>query len=747
VGLFKSKTQINVSTTVSRVLEDKMLPNSIKTALTNSLLGGGDLIPTITEGLIQSIGNKADRMYDYGESGYIYGLPSGQTRRSVEGTAEVEAVLATLESEPVALEYSRYGPPNSMHIGWMELAENYDYDPATNILGTLSTSIGHLVYLEDMVVVMTPDYLASVEAGVLDQWGASPRSGKTPERAGGALWTTLRAHTHILEQGTTQAPYIKVDYIWATGLDTYLPTIHRNSFVIPLTDYDDTADYFHAKYSVGDTTKYWIYQQGAGTFPELDTLFNTEYVENGTYFPFAYFRFNQVPDSTTPGTPHYTSTKKLMKYLNLDYENVNEALNSNPDIADVHQAIMMMGVPPQTTIEEERRYLFDYFNSQYEQNFTKYRTPQEATLRARQERYAGFNDTSIVIQDARFQMALSHAGVLRNRKVGTIATVGKHDSGFSTYTIPNAYQVYGEADMEYRDQTIGYFYYRRQINKFFYDEILVMDLRMVYYIYGGYGTTADELNRTLLVPIDRSITEGYSTKDKEVLYGRSLHFIFNAVQITKIKWYQTGLFRFLLIVAAIAITVINMGADGGTVITALLTGTAAEIGAALVSLISSMIPGLLINLGLQILGRLLGPEAAFLLAVATAVLAIGMAVGTGSLKGTPWASELLRVSSGLVSGGQLALQKTYKELANQFNSFKQYVDQTNQELETAKKLLENDNHLSPFVIFGESPDDYYNRTVHSGNIGVSSLSAVSSYVDIALTLPKLDDTLRGEIYE
>ena len=41
----------------------------------------------------------------------------------------------------------------------------------------------------------------------------------------------------------------------------------------------------------------------------------------------------------------------------------------------------------------------------------------------------------------------------------------------------------------------------------------------------------------------------------------------------------------------------------------------------------------------------------------------------------------------------------------------------------------------------QSPTDYFNRTVHSGNIGVVAIDAVSSFVESSLTLPKLNDSL------
>jgi len=720
-----------------------MLPDSVQSGLTAAIFGTGSIASNSLEQLARGIGIKADRMYTYGGNGYIYGLPSGRTTRATQGKPQVTAILSALEGAPVDLEYCHYGAPNLLHIGWMKLTQNHGYNATTNQIGSLTASIGHPVYLNNMTVVVGSGYHAQMEAEALDQWGAPATAGYTPARSASGLWTLSRAPTQVLEEDNITPAYLRVDYIWApNGLNL---VYSYGTFNISTTEYDDNDDYFHVKYTVGTATKYWMYRRGAGTYPTLDNLFVQTTAVNGTYFPFGWFRFGQTADSVAPGNAHYESSKKLFKFLNMDYQKVHEAINRNPGIADVHQAMMVLAVPALATHEVERRYLFDYFSELFDASPVKFRTPVEASLANIQEE-AGLNNSAVLIRDARFQMALSNGGITKKRIAGTTAAVGKHTSGFATQIIRYSYTAYEDGylvDQE-GETPVSYHYYRRQVNKFFYDEIIVMDLRMVYFIYGGYNTTADGTERTLLVPLDRSITETYSTVVREQLYSRSLHFVFNSVQIQKIKWYQQSFFKAIIIIAAIVIAVVTMTPGTESAIYSLIYGTAIEAGAAAITLLTALVPGLLVSFGLELLVKAIGTDAAFLLALVAAAAATGLMINAGSIKGVPFAQELLQLSSGLAKGAGQSLQTAYKEIANQFQTFKEFAETANEEIEQAKKLLENDNYLSPFVIFGESPDDYYNRTVHSGNIGVSSLSAVSSYVDIALTLPKIDDTLRGE---
>jgi hypothetical protein len=212
------------------------------------------------------------------------------------------------------------------------------------------------------------------------------------------------------------------------------------------------------------------------------------------------------------------------------------------------------------------------------------------------------------------------------------------------------------------------------------------------------------------------------------------------VVITEIKWYQTGIFKALLLIVAIIITIYTYGADGGSAIaTALgLSGTAGLIATIVVNLAI----GQLITAGFTLFVQKFGTKAA----TAVAVLAIAYGaydvVTSGSVLGAPWATTLLQLSTGLQ---QAVLRQKYSDLLADADQFNLFAKDRTEELETAQALLETNHLLDPIVIFGEKPEDFYNRTVHFGNIGTLGITAISSYVDIALTLPKLNDTLGEEL--
>jgi hypothetical protein len=753
VGLFKSKTRVTVATQVSRVIKDDLLPDSVKTGVTKAILNEGDIPDYMLEELVGSVGLRADRMYDYAATKYTHGLPTQRITTAAAGQDIVQGILDGIEGTPVAMEYCQFGPPNSLHIAWMKLVGQYGYNPQTNILAPQTAAKGRNVYLEDIAISVPSAQLNQFEPGSLDQWGKTPRAGYTPWRAMlGPLAEQLGMSPVHLDDAATE-DYARIFYVYGSGAvatETWRDPF-MESFTFPIDGYDNAADFFHVRYTVGGLTKFWMYQIGTGTYPALDTLHGNGEFTMGSFFPFAYFRFNKTSENANKTTEAYKTSKKLVKYLGMDYDMVADGINENPDIADVEQAMLIMAVPANTSNPMEQRYLYDFFNGLHAgigTNFNSFAAAQAAALLGS----GGISSGSVVIQDRRFKMALSNSGIYKRRVAGSIGKVGSHASTTGVRSVSVTATVEwsddggsGSTTSTY-DKPVKTHIYRRQVNFGQYDEIEVLDLKMLYHVYQHYTVTADETDDILLIPLDRSITNNYSIPDREELYSRSLHFVFNSVSITKIKWYQTGLFQIIMLVVAVVITIYSMGTDGGSLIGMALAGNAAAAYTLALVLLEKLVIGLVIQTALKLFVKAVGVEFAFAVALVAALYGGMQALQAGSVQGAPWAQELLQLSSGLGKGIQAEMQGMFADLYSEVSEFSLFVDERNKELEEARKLLEGNNRLSPFVIFGEKPEDFYNRTVHAGNVGAMGISAISSYVDIALTLPKINDTLGESFY-
>ena len=754
MGLFSSSKETYVGATVSRVISDDLLPNSIHTGMAKGLFGEGGIIENVLEDVVSSVGVKAERMYRYGQTGYVNGCPQSTMLNAASGKDVVHGVIDQIAGGATTLEYYTLGRINNLHAGWQALVNEHGYNQTTNILGGLTAEKGVNVYLKDMVVVVVEVTTEELSNGSLELWGTPANAGMQPKQAiylRGVL--PLGKATPIQIDPSAGQDHVRVVYAWeeviakmTEGVTIQIKSMKEGSFTIPLAGYNTNADYFQAKYVLGETIGYFTYMQGQGTYPEIDAVFQPDYLGGGSYFPIGYFRFlkrNMIADKTAA---EYKSSKKLMKYLGLDFDAVSESVIANPDINDVEAAMVMLAVPANTSDPLEQRYLYEYFRRLYYTSGAvglPYSSTANTILSFMKQPPP---DTTIVIQDAKFKMALSFTGIYKKTVVGAIGAIKSHASGraWESHDTKVTEYVMNENGIEYpREYTVTYskpyHYYQRQITKDLFEEIRIYELKMTYHVWDHFTVIGDESDKVLMIPLDHAITEKYTILEREELYSRSMHFVFTSLKVVKVRWYQQEWFGIVLMIAAVVISAMTGFADGGT-LAALVAGTM-TVTQFIIAVAIGVIKMLVVREAFKLFVKAVGIEAAMVLAVVAAVAAGYDAYNAGSLQGAPWATDLLKLSTGLSGGVSGVMDEKMAALRGESEKFQLFVEESQKELEEAQSLLGSPNALAPLVIWGESPDEYYQRTIHSGNIGVLAIDAIHNYVDTALTLPKFSDSI------
>lgn len=69
--------------------------------------------------------------------------------------------------------------------------------------------------------------------------------------------------------------------------------------------------------------------------------------------------------------------------------------------------------------------------------------------------------------------------------------------------------------------------------------------------------------------MDLSILDDIGERAKEYLYSKCLHTQLSLLKVTKVKWYQTGIFKITMALVGIAISIATAGA--GTPLVTVLT--------------------------------------------------------------------------------------------------------------------------------------------------------------------------------
>ena len=738
MSIFGSRKKTSVGTSVARVIADDALPDSIKQGSVQAMMVKSTATTDyVMEELVSGLATRVDRYYRYGRDKYIYGLPASQAMSSITGRSVVENALATAVGKVDSISYYKLGALNLLHIGWMKLVADYGYNSTDNTF----TVNGQKVYLANIQPVVVESNFGEIENGSMDVWGPKPTAGYTPKKVISGPYEALAVPPAFIIDANASSDHVLVTYCWEVP---ETKAINEATLVLSLDGFSDSANYFQIRYITGGKAGYWTYRLNSGVNPAVEAIFDTPSTKAGTFLPWGYFRFDKKPINANTQSTEFKNSEQLFKTINMNLDEITDSIHENPDIADVEQAMMMMAVPANTKSEVERKYLFDFFSQMFIAAKATDGAADNPTIPlVRKGLDKGLNQTSIVLRDKRFKMALSFNSISKRRLAGKLGKVGAHDSGTTLRT--DSTNVVGDNGATIKWNTsVPTHYYRRQVSENVYEELSVTGLKMVYWVFGDYTTTADETDDILMVPLDYEITSKYQMFEREELYARSLHYIFNSRIVTKLKWYQTGIFKAVLAVVSIVIMVFNIAA-GLKALSVALTAGVTLTGLAYMALVA-VIKYVLITVAVRLFVKVVGVRIAFLVAVVAAVTGMYQVIQAGGVKGAPWAKDLLALSSNMTKNIQRSIGLEFDALKAEADAFEKYKDTKIELLEKTQDLLNGTVRLDPIIIWGETPDEFYQRTVHSGNIGIVGIEAVASFVETSLTLPKLSDT-QGALYE
>ena len=499
------------------------------------------------------------------------------------------------------------------------------------------------------------------------------------------------------------------------------------------------SEYFMVYYSYvsgGDTYRdFFTYEYGSGGNPSLDNIFNTS-SEVGNFLPRIYFRLGgqKLSVDTNKETLAYKSSTKLCKKLGLSWKDVSEQLHKAVgDLEFVDEIMVASAVALNSTQPLILDYLINWLDTQYSlipSTFTG-QTPDElATL------YSDFNvrnPSEIRFSDNQSRQVFGFAAIGSRDVTGSIGEVGHVES---TYT--PGYTVSGEDRVS--TMVPSYYIYRVQVFETSYREILVVSPYTHMY-FGGRSTTLTGQDNGLILPVDMNVVSYYSNKKTEELLSRSLYVIINTTVIVKVKWYQTGLFKAVIFVVAIVLAVLGQpeALSVAVVVTAIVETIILQI------LVNIVVKFLVNTLGIDV-GVIAGIVAIVSVVVGTYIDVSGMAVNFIST------ATLMQIANVAFMMADAGFKYQMRNLEKEKGDFYTLAQAQQKEIERARNLITEvrkpQDYLNApsdmsrlFYHIGESPSDFYNRTIHSGNLGVIPPLLISSYHNLGLRLPDPKETL------
>lgn len=747
MGMFGGGTKIIVDTQVTRVMQDKETPDSRKSGLIKAVIEDGDVGSYVLDEYVNSIAVKASRMYEYAKKGYTFGVPSAGYVVRAQAKEAIRIHLTGIEGKNPVFEYASFGPVNLTHMAWQKLVNDYAYDPQTNIIGMFSPT-GKKAYLVNITMVIPQDLKDDYKPIQLEQLGKAPYAHYKPWTLTSYAVPASVPHSPVMEDPNIAKAYVKVTYGYETKVDGKI-VVEEYVVNLDVTEDDgEKKDYYIASYTIDGIRKYWAYEEGSGnTF--LDTYMDDGYKENGTYFPMTHFVANGHNYAQDQGAHAARTAQRQLNKLGLNFRDIAEQINTSPARDAFEQVQMVFAINPNTTNEYDKMYLFEYFNDMFLRN-TEGITTGSNELGV----FTPSGTGGVVIQDKAFKMTLSTGQISKAVITGNIGPVGKYSGGTgNSVSTTNRQTTFGSIFKHSYNTT--YYFFRKQIGVDVYEEVRVDGLTMTYWIQGGNTTSGTNGSSLVLVPVDKSITDRFRTPDREQILCRSLHFLFTTLQrVETLGWFEQ-IFSYVLIVIAIVITIYTQGAGFKALGVALAAGGVV----ALQTIFVMVLKYIAVQVAVKLFVKTVGAEFAFFVAViavayglsnmssaapgAATGATVAPATGVATAGSASWANNLVTVGNSLMSEVGKYYQSAIEQIVEDFSNLQAGFEDQMEELEKlSEALLGTNNFLSPMIFFGETPSNYYTRTVHSGNIGLQTIESVNRFVEYALKLPDLNQSIQ-----
>lgn len=540
---------------------------------------------------------------------------------------------------------------------------------------------------------------------------------------------------------------------------------HTGQKTILLDGYDQDRYYFQgqATYTEGDKTKFIVftYEEEEGSYPELDQVLRSPERSINKFLPIMWIKDSSIdingaertnPYETSDGEIKFNQTQMLANILGLDFKAIHDDIRNNDDDVDIRRASIQFGVPLNTDHQTELRYLYEFFNKLYKVQDNISRTPNIA-FGGFERRARGFNVSEL---DGRPTLFTYQGNITKSLHIGQLSNEKDYEKSFSNFTVNETQLNPTTNEREVVSRTYPGYTIRKQVTSTIYSEINIRQPRMVYQVRGSLDRprrihVAEQREDELLIPVDKDIADEFSFFEREEFYYRALHLVFNVTQDVKTRWYESGFFSFVFVVAAIAITVFSAGQAWGALAAAASLGASAFA----LTLLKMALSSVVIRYAADAIAKELGLEETFLVALIVTAGTFIYSFSTqgfspNAVKNTPWASEMLVASNALVQSVRTQSEDLMADIEQEMKVLESDAERFEEEIDRVSELLTGPYNfldpatmvgLRPITIPGESPDLFYIRTVGSGNVGPLSFDAVHNFHDRALRLPDYLDSL------
>jgi len=718
-------TQIDVSLSVTKLIEES--PNVIRDAIFGAVLADEDISDAVREAAEGGMFIAANRFYNYGVSSVTQRVPLGKMHIGYVNPATVEFILKGIHGEDVLATSADLLPIEPVSLALAHIQLNYGFDNTTNIVSNPPFVASGVVTYDSVsdIDFLTQSYVITY----LD--------GSTP------VTETVQENVKIEEE------WVQVEYHLISD-DT--KTLFWN--------YDTHIPFFDPRYQE---------RLSAGVLKDIGT----------PYFPIVTLKRNGVHRDIAEDTvaaPVFRESEYMLRQLGMDMTHMIDNLKENPHAASVDDAFVMLCLDIRTKKQESIQYLYEFARHQLSTAkvtrgiWQEWRLHYEEPFR-RQETYPGPRNT-IRIDDDEAKYSISFAYAESSVQTGLIDVLIP-DPADKTLTVTVPVSKIGECSSTYipgiapTENTGKHrriidagappgLAIRKQLTMISegdatdsYTEITLFGLVHTSHIMRGKvfsrglsETEAADYDGGFFIPLNYELSLSMAPLVRNLVLYDSVTLVINAIQRTHLEWYETALFRDILIIAIIVIAVITQQPALGKLITAV--AATATVTAALTVILKfvlvSYIEGLIVSKALRAVAKRLGTFGAIIAAVVIAAV-------TGRLTGVSMGRVLLNVSNAVMQGIKAGVDVEVEQLIKDMDALGELEETREAELKAAQALLDTKDYdlmavvrSNQYDMIHESPESFLSRTMMDSPADII-VDEIELFTDYSMELPELGAAL------
>lgn len=786
MGLFSRKKKTYVSS-VSYNLSKDSETNYLQSVVINSILStqSGSLAEDMRGSYLNGQGMRLKQAYRYGRDHYALGLPSSSVVTGDVSVDDVTPTLRAIAGKEVLVTEVYIGSPDYAFWVYQYLADHYGYDESTNTFANPPDGVPAEGNIVDSDISQT----GLVQVIITTPSGSKQGLSFTVQidNLRSYLYAPYRGvNDAVVTKQTSQAVYKDGDAesdstVSTTSTQNGVTTTTAVRTQVTIDEAQTTTTTVTTKtVGVTDRVKYFIYKLGSGTYPALDKLQATANLAS-PYYPWVVMRDNNkdLTSAQYQNTAQYKTSKKLLTKAGLSMTDLARSINTNKNIGDVDFAFIHFGIALNTKVNESKEYLFQFFSylmahqrySKLDWELWKSRYNDYVKERQEQGKYVygnvarimqpGTNSLSIRYNNENwYNVTLSWQYINLTTVNRVIGKVGHIEITCQKDDVE--YTIYSDAQDTIEQYTVQATPMRitKQVSATQCEVLEIVGAQHDNRVYNGKSVTTsaakgvsgdEDGDSNFIVPLNRQVFDQMGIVDITQTCYDCMHITFNSYKTVKQKWYQTSIFKVVVIVIAIVVTIASFGSLSApaAAVASAAAAAGASAGVALAVGIGTQIAiGVAASIVLRQIARYVAPEVFAIIAVAT--LAYGAyaagssyaATGEVSLSTDLMSSQALLASmNASVSGYQMSMQYKTLDVAEQIRRNAAEYTSRMDDVNAAMKTLDTASHevdlmqlqSSYFTVF-ESPSSFITRTTNPINAISMVTGQVNSYVDNALNI-------------